>query len=144
MKFIFVFILGFALGAYVFTYYPPYDRHASTAAHDTRDAIDDKIQQWHLRPDDIRADLSKTGEVVRTQAKTVGSKIDDARIVTVIKSKYVLDRDLSAVDIHVDARGGDVALVGTVASETLIGRAVALALDTDGVTHVAARLKVSP
>jgi len=106
MKFIFVFILGFALGAYVFTYYPPYDRHASTAAHDTRDAIDD--------------------------------------IVTVIKSKYVLDRDLSAVDIHVDARGGDVALVGTVASETLIGRAVALALDTDGVTHVAARLKVSP
>jgi hypothetical protein len=109
-----------------------------------RAEVADKIQQWHLTPDDIRNDLARTGEVVRENAHVAGDKISDARIVTVIKAKYVLDRDLSAPDIHVDVVDGHVTLSGTVGSADLIGKAVMLALDTSGVENVSAKLVVAP
>jgi len=140
MKYLLVFLLGFALGAYVFRYHSPAAAADLTTA---RTAVDDHLQQWRLTPDDIRSDLSQTGEVVRTQSARVGGKISDARITAVIKSKYVLDRDLSALDIHVDTHDGYVTLTGTAASAALIGRAVALALDTDGVTNVTAKLAIA-
>jgi len=110
-----------------------------TAAN-ARDTISEKLRDWHLTGDDIKADLAKTGEVVRSKAAVAGDRISDARIVTVLKAKYVLDRDLSALDISVDCRDGHVTLTGTVASPDLVGKAVAIALDTSGVTHVVARL----
>jgi len=109
-----------------------------------RAEVADKIQQWHLTPDDIRNDLARTGEVVRENAHVAGDKISDARIVTVIKAKYVLDRDLSAHDIHVDVADGRVSLSGTVPTADLIGKAVMLALDTSGVENVSAKLVVAP
>ena len=115
---------------------------AKEAAHDAKDSFTDKMVEWHLTPDDIKADLARTGEVVRSSAKTAGEKISDARVVTVIKAKYVLDRDLSALDIAVDARDGKVLLTGFVAAPDLIGKAVALALDTEGVHDVISRLTV--
>jgi osmotically-inducible protein OsmY len=81
--------------------------------------------------------------VVRSKAAVAGEKITDARILTVIKAKYVLDRDLSAIDINVDCKDGDVVLNGTVASADLIGRAAVLALDTNGVRNVTSRLTVA-
>ena len=109
---------------------------AKNGATQARDAIADKLVEWHLTSDDIRQDLARTGQVVRSKAAIAGEKIADARIVTVIKSKYVLDRDLSAIDINVDCKDGEVTLRGTVASAGLIGRAIGLALDTHGVERV--------
>lgn len=115
-------------------------------ATDTKDAIADKLVEWKLTPADIKADLEKTGRVVRdktvTAGATVGGVIDNARIVTVINGKYVADRDLSAIKINVDADNGVVTLNGTAGSVELIGRAVVLALNTDGVTQVISLLKV--
>lgn len=105
--------------------------------------LDQKLRQWRLTPNDIRHDLAKTGQVVRSRAAEVGSRIADARIVAVIKAKYVLDSELSALAINVDCHDGEVVLKGTVKSPHLIGRAVALALDTKGVKNVVSRLKVS-
>jgi hyperosmotically inducible protein len=73
-----------------------------------------------------------------------GETIDDARIDTVIKAKYILDRDVSAVDISVDVSDGRVVLSGRVGSPAIIGRAMELALDTDGVKSVSSDLTIRP
>ena len=115
-------------------------------ASDTKDAIADKLVEWKLTPADIKADLEKTGRVVRDKTVAAGEKVggalDNARLVTVINGKYVADKDLSARKIDVDADKGVVTLNGTVGSEDLIGRAIVLALNTDGVTQVVSLLKV--
>jgi osmotically-inducible protein OsmY len=116
---------------------------AKDTASDVKDAINEKLTEWHLTPDDIKNDLEKTGQVVRTNTQAVGEKISDARIVTVIKAKYVMDHDLSAIDISVASQDGQVALGGTVASPELIGKAIVLALDTDGVSGVTSKISVA-
>jgi hypothetical protein len=142
----FFFLLGAVAGGYAIHVYdqkqpgPDRDADASHPASEVREEVADKMRQWHLTPDEIRADLAHTGEVVRENAAVAGDKIADARIVTVIKSKFVLDRDLSAIDIHVEANDGRVKLSGTVASNDLIAKAVMLALDTSGVKSVSAKL----
>ncbi|MEO6873456.1 MAG: BON domain-containing protein [Opitutaceae bacterium] len=115
-------------------------------AKDTKDAIANKINEWNLTPSDIKADLQKGGEIVRTKTVAAGEKVasatDNARIVTVINAKLVGDSDLSAMKIDVDADAGMVTLKGTASSEMAIGKAIALALNTDGVTKVTSMLTV--
>jgi hypothetical protein len=153
------FLLGAIAGAFALNYYNQREARRSVtgaeppaasladktrdAAGDAKDTISTKLQEWHLTSDDIKRDLARTGEVVRSKAAVANEKITDARIVTVIKSKYVLDRDLSAIDINVDCKDGDVVLNGSVASAELIGRAAVLALDTNGVRNVTSRLTVA-
>jgi osmotically-inducible protein OsmY len=116
----------------------------SEAAGRAKDSAEDKLREWHLTADEIKNDLAKTGEVVRSKARAAGEAISDARVLAVIKSKYVLDRDLSAWDISVEANDGNVTLTGKIASPELLGRAVRLALETDGVRLVTAKLVVTP
>lgn len=155
MKAIFFFLVGAVCGAVALHLYNereplPMTGTAASAADrtrsagaDLRDSINDKLADWHLTGPEIKDDLARTGEVVRSKAAVASEKISDARIVTVIKSKYVLDRDLSALDINVDCTNGDVTLHGTVSSPELVGRAMALALDTDGVRNVDGKLSVA-
>lgn len=121
---------------------------ARDAAVSAKDAISDKLVDWHLSGSDIKQDLQKTGEVVRTKAQAAGSSIaaatSNSRIIAVVKAKYTLDKELHARDIEVSCEAGNVTLRGTVASEALIGKAVALALDTDGVLQVKSLLTVQP
>ncbi len=115
-------------------------------AIDAKNAVADKFTEWKLTPSDIKADLQKGGRVVRDKTVAAGEKVggavDNARIVTVINAKYVADSDLSAWKINVDADSGVVTLNGTVKSEDFIGKAIVLALDTDGVHQVVSLLKV--
>jgi osmotically-inducible protein OsmY len=108
----------------------------------------EKIIEWHLTPEEIKAELERTGRVVRSKANAAvaksGEVIDNARVVAVIKSKLVGDRQLSAREIGVEAKQGIVTLTGTVGSAELIGQTVSLALDTEGVTEVVSLLTVSP
>jgi osmotically-inducible protein OsmY len=165
MRFLFVLVLGIAIGAAAYYYYERRPQTAQeravafadsardsaqraadkarVAAHNFSGDFAGKLKEWHLTSDDIRADLAKTGVVVRENAARAKVKVADARIVASIKAKYVLEKDISASAITVDCTEGDVMLTGTVASEDLIGKAVALALDTDGVQHVKAQLKVA-
>jgi osmotically-inducible protein OsmY len=165
MRTLFVLILGIAIGAAAYYYYEQRPKtfseragqfsdsarssanhaadQARAAAGQLSTGLSEKLREWHLTSDDIRADLAKTGEVVRENAARAKVKVADARIVATIKAKFVLEKDLSASAIAVDSTDGDVTLTGTVASEALIGKAVALALDTDGVQHVKAKLNVS-
>src|SRR5580658_2983359 len=123
MRGLILFILGVIVGVFGLRWY-----QREQAAHRR-----DLIAEWHLSPDEIRADLARTGQVARSRLEVAGSQMADARIVAVIKAKYLLDSQLSAFSISVTSRGGTVTLDGSVTSPELIGRAVALALNTDGV-----------
>ena len=169
MKSILIFLLGAVIGAFAYSLYiaretkplataveaptptptPPSAPSAETrslgerAAETTtelKDTLAAKAKEWHLTPEDIKRELQKGGQIVREKAAVAGGKITDVRIVTVIKSKYVLDRDLSALDIKVDCTDGKVTLSGALASATLVSKAILLAMDTDGVVGVTSNL----
>lgn len=93
------------------------------------------------------ADATKTKagdfkDAVVEKSKQVGETMDDARITTVIKGKYALDKDLSMLAISVSCTDGNVKLTGTVASDELAARAARLARETSGVHGVNAQLTV--
>jgi len=148
--------LGILLGAYLVHLYdqretPGVGDEARTLSSGpggtlatARESIGQKMVQWHLTSDDVKSELASTGRVVRANAEVAGAKIADARIVTVIKAKYLLDRDISAIDISVDVHDGRVVLSGRVASEEIIGRAMELALETEGVSNVVSLLRIRP
>ena len=107
-------------------------------------ALTNKMAAWHLTHDDIKTDLARTGQVVRDNATRAEEQAEDARIVAVIRAKFVLDRGLSVHAIEVISKDGNVTLTGSVASEALVGIAVAHGLDTEGVHQVVSKLVVAP
>ena len=112
------------------------------AASDTKEAVAGKAEDWKLAPDNIKDELARTGRVVRSKARVVGDRIDDARIIAVIKGKYVVESNLSALAITVECRDGAVKLTGSATSPENIGRAISLALETSGVHNVVSQLVV--
>lgn len=116
------------------------------AGQSAADAVSNKLVEWHLTPEDIGKELERTGQVVRTKATAIGESVSNsasnARIVASIKTKFALDKELSARAIEVDCDQGNVILRGTVASPALIAKAVAFALDTEGVQKVQSLLVI--
>jgi osmotically-inducible protein OsmY len=174
-KAFFIFLIGAAAGAFAFYYVQKKQTLADSAqnpkateqskptsaeknvslteraredAKAAKDAIANKLVEWHLTPDEIGSELAHTGQVVRTKAQstgeTIASSTSNARIITVIKTKYTVDSELKSRTIEIDCDKGDVTLRGTVTNPSLIAKAVGLALDTDGVTHVKSLLTVTP
>ncbi len=144
MKALFFFILGAFAGAYAVHVYDERGGEPPRAGGSAGDSVSSRLREWHLGPDDITADLARTGQVFRENAAAAGERISDVRMAAVIKAKFIVDRDLSARDIAVRVDDGRVTLTGTVPSADLIGRATVLALDTGGVRNVTARLSVRP
>lgn len=112
------------------------------AAVGAKEAVAARAEDGKLSPENITAELKATGRVVRSQARVVGERMDDARIIAVIKGKYVMDKNLSVLAITVKCRDGNVQLIGSVTTEANIGRAVSLALQTGGVRQVESLLVV--
>ena len=156
MKSLLVFLLGAVVGAFAYSLYiarkpeplpppPPaalrtLGERAADTTTELKDHLAAKAKEWHLTPEELKQDLQKGGKIVREKASTAGGKITDARIITVIKSKYILDRDLSAMDIKVDCTNGHVTLTGSLASFDLVTKAFFHAMDTDGVVSVTSNL----
>lgn len=88
----------------------------------------------------MAADYNKPQTAVQT---TVGEKIDDAKIVTVINADFVKDDELSAIQINVDSTKGNVILRGIVPSKTAKERAEKIAKSAEGVGKVDNRLEVT-
>lgn len=155
MKTLFVIlILGVVAGAFGWQYYqrsqkPTIAERAAAlaertkeAAVQTKDAVVAQAEEWQLTPENIKDELGKTGRVVRSRAISVGERMDDARIITVIKGKLVVEKDLSVFDIGVECHEGAVKLTGKVNSPAQIGQAITLALNTTGVHNVISDLAV--
>jgi osmotically-inducible protein OsmY len=144
---IFILLIGAVLGAVGWRYYqrtqnPTMGQRVEHLADKTRDAVAGKAEDLKLTPENIKEEVAKTGRVGRSKARIVGDRIGDARIVTVIKGKYVVDANLSALAINVDCRDGAVKLTGSATSPENIGRAVTLALATSGVHDVVSQLVI--
>jgi hyperosmotically inducible periplasmic protein len=75
-------------------------------------------------------------------ADRAGTAITDAAITAGVKSKFLADTSVSGLKIDVDTKNGVVTLNGTAATRAEADRAVSLARDTSGVTHVVNNLRV--
>jgi osmotically-inducible protein OsmY len=110
------------------------------------DIVDARLAAWHLRGDDIKEELSRTGKVLRRQVREVSAVVADASadaaITAKIKAKFALDSHLSATAISVNTTDGRVTLAGNVSSHQQIGKAMLIALETDGVRDVISTLHV--
>jgi osmotically-inducible protein OsmY len=155
MKFLLVLILGIALGAVAFWYYG--NRHEKgrlqsageqieSAAKSAGDTIQDKLRSLNLSGSDISNELARTGRVIRQKAHEAGEAISDAtadaRVTAAIKAKLLRDPALSAWNISVNTTAGTVTISGTASSAENVGKAVLLALETDGVRQVICTLQV--
>jgi osmotically-inducible protein OsmY len=108
--------------------------------------ISARITEWRLGSTEIQSDLDRGVTIVRTKDNVVGAptgSTDDDVIKTMVKGKMQADSEASKASIDVDAKQGEVMLKGTADSAATVGRAIALALDTQGVTKVSADVKVS-
>jgi osmotically-inducible protein OsmY len=159
-------ILGIVFGALAFWYiqkkaaeHPEaqqrYERAAAqtasnvtTTAHSMSDALSAKLDTLDLNGDQIKDELSRTGQVIRRKAQDIGAAAadaaSDARAITEIKAKYAKDPTLSVWKISVSCSQGHVKLSGSVKSPDDIGKAIALALDADGVRDVTSTIQVQP
>jgi osmotically-inducible protein OsmY len=119
---------------------------ATGAAESAKQAIAAKLEALQLRAADIREELKQTGRVVRHKARDIGEAAagaaSDARITAEVKRKLLADPNLSSLDISVNTTDGRVTLSGKVASADLVGRAMLLAMETDGVREVVSTLQV--
>jgi len=157
MKTFLILVVGIGIGAAAVWFYNNYHNHprvesaeqkVENAAKSARDAAQNELRVLHLRPDDIKDELARTGQVVRRAANEAGHAIADAtadaRVTAAIKTKLLTSRDLSALDISVNTTAGVVTLSGTVASSEHISKAIVLAMETDGVREVVSTLQVKP
>ncbi|NVK54838.1 MAG: BON domain-containing protein [Alteromonadaceae bacterium] len=71
------------------------------------------------------------------------AKLTDAKIATVVKSRYLMDSDISGLDIDVDVNNSNVVLKGTVESESERALAVEIAKNTAEVESVDDQLTVT-
>jgi len=119
---------------------------AQIAAERASQALTTRLETLELGTDDIRKDLAETGRVVRQRARefgeTVADATSDARVTAAVKARLVADPELSALGISVESSAGRVTLSGSVATPELIGKAIALALETAGVHSVVSTLQV--
>jgi osmotically-inducible protein OsmY len=150
-------IFGLVIGAAVVWFYldnrgtprmQAAQNKVSEAAKSARDTAQDQLRVLHLRSEDIKDDLARGGQVIRRKAEEAGKVIADAtadaRVTAAIKAKLVTSKDLSALDISVNTTAGVVTLSGHVSSPDNIGKAMLLAMQTDGVREVISTLQVKP
>ena len=117
-----------------------------TTTKSARDGLQEKMKQYNLTPEQIKADLTRTGQVVRRKAAEAGQALADAtadaRTTGAIKARLVAHPDLSAMNITVNTTEGVVTLSGSVNSAEDISKAMLLAMETDGVKEVISVLQV--
>jgi osmotically-inducible protein OsmY len=150
-RFFFSFLLGVAAGVAGYWYFQEgrgkqdFQQARNKIIAGTEKAKEAAVEQFD--PDTIKKELSRTGQVVREKAKETGISIAaaaaNATTTATIKAKFLAEPGLSALSINVDTDGGTVTLSGTVSSPEQIGRAIKLALETDGVQKVVSKLQIS-
>ncbi len=119
---------------------------ASDAAAQARQALAAKLDALQLSAADIRDELKQTGEVVRRKAREIGQAATDAatdtRITAEVKRRLLADPALSALAISVNTTNARVTLSGSVSAVDQIGKAMLIALETDGVREAISTLQV--
>lgn len=109
-------------------------------------AIAARMTEWKLNPSDIQPDLDSGRDIVRTKSSPAGAPTgttDKEAVESMVKGRLAADSAIAALNLKINAdRNGEVKLSGKARSAEEVGRAIALALDTEGVTKVSADIHV--
>jgi hypothetical protein len=120
----------------------------SRAADRTGDAMQNlsaRMQEWRLDEEQIRADIESDRPIVRTKdaAGAPVGDVDRSTLKTAVEGRIQADDQLANLRLDVDAkRGGEIELEGKAQNAQQVARAIALALDTDGVVKVTSKIKL--
>jgi osmotically-inducible protein OsmY len=87
---------------------------------------------------------SPTAAAADDKARDVGGAISDGALTTAVKSKLLVDPDVSGLKIDVDTKDGVVTLTGTVENSRQRSEAVQIARRTEGVKRVEDQLRLAP
>lgn len=101
--------------------------------------------EWKLTGDDIKDDVAagRTIERSKAGAPTGDVKVDRSDLKKAVETRLQADSDVANIPIDVDAdRDGQINLSGKANTVDQIGHAIALALETDGVTKIASKIKL--
>ncbi len=121
-------------------------RSATASTTGSSGDISARITEWRLSPSELKSDLDSGVAIVRTKESTAGAptgSTDDTVLKTMVTGKLQADSDLSKASIQAEAKSGEVTLSGSAEKPEAVGRAIALALETQGVTKVTSEIKVS-
>ena len=136
MKFILA-LLVVGIAVYLITDRAPAPLQRGTAESDARPVTVREADEDRSLGDGLNSDEMKR------RARAAADRLDDARVIAAIKTKFALDKDLAAGDITVRCQNGLVTLFGRVPSRDLAERAMRLAQDTEGVENVRSDLQVT-
>lgn len=116
--------------------------------HDAKDAVHEAKHDTKAAAREMKKDTKEaakdTKDAVKGTAGRAGAEINDGWITTKIKTDFVGEDALKDSNISVNTDYRVVTLTGTVPTQAGRLRAVAIAKQTDGVTHVVDKLTVGP
>ncbi len=150
MKYLVLLLIGVALGVGGYWFFTQPDSaaklsEASESAKNKATEMGKDLKETFSAPE-FKAELERTGKVIREKAKQAGTALVDAtanaRLTAAVKTKLVQDAGLAGLKIDVDVTDGAVTLSGTAATHEEIVRAVDLALQTEGVHKVTSTVQV--
>lgn len=107
------------------------DERADSAASRTEQAANE-----------VKQEADQAGTAAMGAAGQAGSMVDDATIVTKVKSQLAADDDIKALAIDVDAKDGMVTLTGTVPNDAAKDRAADIVKNTEGIKGLDNQLTV--
>lgn len=107
--------------------------------------ISTRLTEWKLMPGDIKVEV-ESGSVMRSKSPGAGEPTGpmDSMLVDQITTKLQDNADTSTLKFDVTSDNGVVTLKGTARTLDQIGRAIALSLDTGGVTQTISQITLQP
>ncbi len=86
--------------------------------------------------------VRKTEEKTESMTEKVKESVEDAAITTKIKADYATDKQVSALNIHVDTNHGVVTLTGNAKSKAESDKAASIAKAVKGVASVKNEIRI--
>lgn len=119
-------------------------RDASDALARTGDKLEAKYTEWKLNAQDLEADIAAKRPIVRTRSDaSTAANVDRSTLKTAVEGRIKADAELSNLKLDINAnRNGEVEFEGKAQNAQQIARAMALALDTDGVVKVTSKVRI--
>ena len=100
--------------------------------------------EWKLTNNDIKDDVAAGRTIERSKAGApTGATVDKSDLKTAVEARLRADSQIANMPIDVDAdRDGQINLSGKTNTIDQVGRAIAVALDTDGVSKVSSKISL--
>lgn len=101
--------------------------------------------EWKLSANDIQADIDAHRDIVRTKdaSGAATGKMDKDVLKSAVEGRLKADSELANLKIDVNPKStGEIQLEGKALTADQVGKAIALALDTDGVTKVTSKIRL--